>query len=277
MGFVSFLEDQSLHIHLTMNAKNQKVHEDLSCTGTQFQPFSFNLSNILSRNFKGPISTIKLNTELIGRISGSCGANEVAMKGRVRKILNQTENIESIVDDMLLLLRIEHQMLDQARVDYKVLDIEDQLSVCFEEYSACRQHRIEDYLKDVYVNTDFEKTIWAFDRLINLMKDFPSGSKPELIVKLDKSFVNVNISMTYNERKDFTEWESFFSNRINFTDNERTSMLSLRLYVIKKLFNLSDCQIGASKSPNKITFVIAMPLAQRMLERKPVGVKSDAA
>jgi|GEM_PF-6076458 len=260
-----------------MDANNQKVHEGLPFNGTCFQPFSFNLSNILSRNYKGSISAIKLNTELISRIAGSCGVNEGAVKGRVCEILSQAESVGNIVDDMLLLLRMEHQMLDQSKEDYKVLEIENQLNICFQEYSACKEHRIEDYLKDVYVNTDFEKTVWAFDRLINLMRDFPTGNKPELMVKLDQSFVNVNISMAYNDRKDCAEWESFFSNRVNFTDNERMSMLSLRLYVIKKLFNLSNCQIEASKSSDKITFAIALPLAHRMLDQKSTQMKSDAA
>ena len=260
-----------------MNITNQKTHDGSAFSSAQFHPFNFNPSSILSRNFKGAISSIKLNSELISRVAGSCGVNEASVNGRVRKILNQTDNIESIIDDMLLLLRIEHLMLDQTKEDYKVLDIEDQLSICFEEYSACRQHRIEDYLKDVYVNTDFEKTVWAFERLINLMRSFPSGNKPELIVRIDEGFVNVNITMTYNEFKDFSEWESFFSSRVNLSDNERMSMLSLRLYVIKKLFNFSHCQIEASKAQNGISFIIAMPLAHRISDDNSVEAKSDAA
>ncbi|KYG71321.1 signal transduction histidine kinase [Roseivirga ehrenbergii] len=260
-----------------MDIKNQKANDSLSFSSTQFQPFNFDLSNILSRNFTGPISAIKLNTELINRMAGGCGLNEGAMKGRVRKILNQANNIESILEDLLLLLRIEQGMLEKSKLDYKILDLEDQLSVCFEEYSACRQHRIEDYLKDVYVNTDLEKTVLAFERLIDLMKDFSSGEKPELIVRLGDDFVNVNITMAYNEKKDFSEWESFFSHRVNFDDNERASMLSLRLYIIKKLFNLADCQIVASKLSNQVTFMIAIPMAQSMMQRKPDSANPDAA
>ncbi|MGW8123026.1 hypothetical protein ACV07N_10255 [Roseivirga echinicomitans] len=247
-----------------MDNKKQSEGQVISLNGIQPQPLNFNLSNILTRNFKSPISAIRLNSGLINRLVASCGESQGPMKGRVRKILNQTDRIESIIDDMLLLLRIEHLVHSQAKADYRLLDLEDQLSICFDEYSACRQHRIDEYLKGVYVATDIEKTIWAFERLINLMKDFPSDKKPELLVKLDQQFVNISISMTYNKRKDFAEWEAFFSDHEKFLDNERMSSLSLRLYVIKKLFDLSDCEIGASKLQNKIVFVIAMPLAQRM-------------
>ena len=260
-----------------MDNKNQKANDGLSFSTTQFQPFNFDLSNILSRNFTGPISVIKLNTELINRMAVGCGSNEGAMRGRVRKILNQANNVENILEDLLLLLRIEQGILEKSKLEYKVLDLEDQLSVCFEEYSACRQHRIEDYLKGVYVYTDFEKTVSAFERLINLMRDFSSGEKPELIVKLDSDFVNVNITMAFHERKDFSEWESFFSYRVNFDDSEKASMLSLRLYLIKKLFNLADCNIVASKLSNRVTFMIAMPLAQSMVQQKSDSANPDAA
>ena len=238
----------------------QKYTEQAALEGELETAFNLDYSSILQSELTASISSIQLNTQLMANFALSAGLSQSAIDGRVRKISKQANHTERVIEDLLMLLKTQNDFPSSEKQALELMSIEDHLGIRFDEYSACRKYRIEEYLKGVYVHSHVNATIMAFQKLIDAIEYFSIGDRPVLCVKLDGKQVIVNISIELGLRQSNFSGEK--EKALSHKENINNSAFNLRMLLVNKLFSLAGCEFNMNQKANTQLFEVYLPLAQ---------------
>ncbi len=131
----------------------------------------------VSHELRTPLTVLKGYLETLGNMDHDCGSKLLIYS--LVQMLNQTERMQYLVDDLLLLARLETQ---QQKTDY--VDVSQLIkTICTENHQPDFSSRINLQLKtNVFFKGDKEELRSAFSNLIaNALKYSPTDSKIEVI------------------------------------------------------------------------------------------------
>lgn len=215
----------------------------------------------VSHQLKTPIAIIATQLELLEYID-----NEEEKKYYYASIVEETDKMSKMVDNLLKLMTLEHEL---DNVEMKEFNLSDTVKKQILEYAPIflkKQIQLKSEIEDnLYIKGNKEYIEQALDNYImNALKHTDNGKSIEIRLynhKENAKIEVINEGKNIDEEKLDTIWKSYFSLNDDADNNMTVGNSGLGLYIVNSIVNIHNGKCGVVNLDGSVKFFMQFNLS----------------
>ena len=218
----------------------------------------------VSHDLKTPLTMIKAYSEMVRDLTYN---DKEKRDKNLNTIIEETDRLNSLVDDILSLSVIESKMLVLDKKQFDLTELVNNILNRYEIYTEKEGYKfIFKYKDPIIVDADYAKLEQVFYNLINNAINYiGEDKKVEISFTKDKNSVKVEIKdhgVGIEDDELDSIWDKYYKTKKNH--KRSVAGTGLGLSIVKRIFELHNYEYGVDSKKNKgTTFYFVIPTVKK--------------
>lgn len=225
------------------------------------------LLNSLSEEFKAPLMAIENNAFIMEEMIEDNNYDQLKMYGKyINGIVGESKKLTNIIDDVIYFFNLAKT---EDKLQFSKLSVNDmvkELIVGFENYYPFKKFNLKIAKEYLEVDVNKEMFLEGLKRLISLVLEVSDGIHPEVAFKVNRGILNIDVTAPNFELAP-SQADAVFEPLNALANKGKSKLLSVRLGLIKRLFELNHAQIHIDyREDNLVVFNLQVAIRHQDLK-----------